>query len=142
MTLNGKRYILYGPDTAETQDMMNSAGGAYMQLLYRFKYHCQGSPQNNDFPTLIAYTTTTQDPSNTAFEVGAFSFDINDIGDGMVQYRMYNKSGLHSLIGHFPFIHDHELPPDSSMQETHSFGGNIRQLFEWQGPKPCGCNKQ
>lgn len=144
VTENGRRYIFYGTTADETQDMMNSAGGAYMQLLYRFKYGCKGSPQNNNFSTLAGYLTETpilgdwSTLGNTAFEVGAFSFDINDMGNGMVRYRMYNKSGWHSLLGGLNGSYgDHELNPDFPMHEIHGYGGNVRQMFEWIGPKPC-----
>jgi hypothetical protein len=121
--------------------MMNSAGGAYMQWLYKHKFNCQGSPQNQNFGTLPAYLTDTWDPSNTAFQVGAFSFDINDLGSGNVQYTMYNKAGWHSLLGGLNgSLGDHDRDSAFPMHHMGKFGGNVRQMFQWQGKKPCGCN--
>jgi RHS repeat-associated protein len=54
-SFHGKDFLFYGPNTAESQDMMRSAGGIYMQLLYKYKYKCQSSPQNNNFPTWAGY---------------------------------------------------------------------------------------
>lgn len=140
---NGRDFLYYGPNTPETQDMMNSAGGIYMQLLYVFHYKCKGSPQNNNFPTWAGYALTTQDPSNTAFQVGAFSFDITDMGDGTVQYTMYNKAGWYSLTGGLNRGRgDHDRQPAFPMHEATQFGGNIRQIFQSRRPKPCGCGNE
>jgi hypothetical protein len=131
---HGKDFLYYGPNTAESQDMMMSAGGVYMQLLYKYKYKCKGSPENNNFPTLAGYAFTTGDPSNTAFQVGAFSFDITDMGDGTVQYTMYNKAGWHSLLGGLNgSIGDHDRQPALPMHNMTQHGGNVRQKFQWGG---------
>ncbi len=138
--LKGKDYLYYGPNTAETQDMMNSAGGLYMQLLYRYAYHCKGSTENHLFPTWAGYLFTTYNPSNTAFQVGAFSFDITDMGDDTVLYTMYNKAGWYSLTGGLNLgMGDHDRQPNVPMHMANQFGGNVRQIFKWRGPKPCGC---
>jgi RHS repeat-associated protein len=65
----GRDTLYYGPDTAETQDMMKSAGGVYMQLLYRYKYKCKGSPQNNNFRTLAGYLFTAWNPGLRYFKM-------------------------------------------------------------------------
>jgi RHS repeat-associated protein len=137
---HGKDFLYYGPNTAETQDMMNSAGGLYMQLLHKYKFKCSGSHDNNDFPTIPAYLTTIEDPSNAAFQVGAFSFDITEMEDGTVQYTMYNKAGWYSLLGGLNFgLGDHDRESSLPVQEMNGFGGNVRQMFQWKGKKPCGC---
>jgi len=137
---HGKDFLYYGPNTAESKDMMQSAGGIYMQLLYKLKYKCSGSPQNSNFPTWAGYLFTAGDPNNTAFQVGAFSFDINDMGDGTVQYTMYNKAGWHSLLGGLNgSLGDHDRQPALPMHKMSRYGGNVRQMFQWRGPKPCGC---
>jgi RHS repeat-associated protein len=142
VNFHGKDFLYYGPNTAESQDLMRSAGGVYMQLLYKYKYNCQGSPQNSDFPTWAGYAFTAGDPSNTAFQVGAFSFDINDMGDGTVTYTMYNKAGWHSLLGGLNgSLGDHDRQPALPMHKMRQVGGNVRQMFQSRGPKPCGCEK-
>jgi RHS repeat-associated protein len=140
LQFHGKDFLYYGPNTPESQDMMKSAGGIYMQLLYKYKYKCKGSPENNNFPTLAAFLLTAEDPGNTAFQVGAFSFDITDMGDGTVQYTMYNKAGWHSLLGGLNGnLGDHDRQPAFPMHKSSQFGGNVRQMFQWRGSKPCGC---
>ena len=134
----GKDFRFYGPDSVETQEMMDSPGILWANLVYIFKYGCHGNAENIDFSTIPAYLTTTNDPTSTAFQVGAFSTDIQEMPDGTLQYTMYNKAGWHSLLGGLNGnIGDHDRQAAFPMHEQHDFGGNIRQMFRGTGPNPC-----
>jgi RHS repeat-associated protein len=140
---------VYGPDTPQTQDMMNSPGMAWVQAVYVWN-GCSGNVENIGFSTIPAYLATTpilgdwSTLGSTAFEVGAFSTDITENSNGTVTYNMYNKAGIHSLLGGLNFGHgDHEYDPYThlpNMDESHGVGGNVRQLFTWTGPKPSACS--
>jgi hypothetical protein len=88
----------------------------------------------------LSYVYAT--PGNTAFQVGAFSFDIEELSDGTVQYTMYNKAGWHSLLGGLNGdLGDHNRDAPFPMEEHYKVGGNVWQIFQWRGKKPCGCQK-
>jgi hypothetical protein len=133
-----KDFRVYGADSVETQEMMDSPGIAWANLVYKYKYGCHGDAENIDFSTIPAYLTTTNDPTSTAFQVGAFSTDIHEMPDGTLQYTMFNKTGWHSLFGGLNGnIGDHNRQGAFPMHGMHDFGGNIRQMFKGTGPNPC-----
>ena len=110
----------------------------WVKLVYKYRYGCKGDVQNIRFETIPAYLTTTNDPSSTAFQVGAFSTDVRDLGNGTVQYTMYNKAGWHSLMGGLnPPSWDHDRQDAFPMHEMNRFGGDVRQMFQGTGPNPC-----
>ena len=77
-------------------------------------------------------------PGQPPFQVGAFSTDIKDLGNGTVQYTMYNKADWTSLLGGINFGRgDHERAPVFPMAPMHRYGGNVRQMFQGIGPNPC-----
>lgn len=135
---HGKSFLFYGANTPETQDMMASPGISWINNTYAQQYGCSGSVQNLTFPTFPAYLLTAWNPGSTAFQVGAFSADLQDNGNGTLTYTMYNKAGWHSLFGGLNFgIGDHELQPAFPMHMMSQFGGNVRQMFQATIANPC-----
>ena len=133
-----KNFLYYGPNTPETQDMMSSPGIAWAQQKY-MEAGCPATMENIPFGTIPAYLTTTADPSSAAFQVGAFTTDVQQMPDGGVQYTMYNKAGWHSLLGGLNMgIGDHNVQAALPMHDMDQFGGNVRQVFVGDGPNPCG----
>jgi RHS repeat-associated protein len=134
----GHDWAYYGPDTPETQDMMNSPGIAWVNLVY-LSHGCQSNGKDINFGTIPAYLTTVQDPSSAAFQVGAFSTGITENADGTITYTMYNKADWHSLSGGIsPDSWEHETDA-MPMHEINGVGGSVRQMFQWTGAKPAGC---
>jgi uncharacterized protein RhaS with RHS repeats len=126
VTNQGRSTRVYGPNSLETREPMSSYGGRAMVSAFT-----TGGCRNiahGDFGTYIAAATTLHDPTNTAWRVGAFDYDVTVQADGRVLYRMYNKAGMHSLFYHSRFVSDRERPGPM---------GNIRERFEWYGDNPC-----
>jgi RHS repeat-associated protein len=120
VTNQGRSTRVYGPNSLETREMMRSYGGRAMVRDFA-RGGCRNIAHGN-FETYIAAATTLYDPTNTAWRVGSFDYDVTVQSDGRVLYRMYNKAGMHSLFYHSRFVNDRERPGPM---------GNIRERFEW-----------
>jgi RHS repeat-associated protein len=130
---NVREFLYYGYLDPETKDMQKSAGMYYVRNVYKNQNNCQGPKQNIAFPTWMAALSTTGDPSSTAFQVGGFTADIEDMGAAM-RVTLYNNASWTSLLGMNVGL-DHERVQN---WPNHGYGGNVRQMFEWIEMKPCG----
>jgi RHS repeat-associated protein len=90
---------IYGPDTVETQEMMDSMGVADL----RERFYEEGCEGFNDgvYTTADAYFDTIIEPTSTAFQVGGYSrATVIPNDDGTVTYTITNTSGTYSFFLH------------------------------------------
>ncbi len=127
----------YGPSDIETQEMIDSRGGAAL----RSEFYKKGCPNDVGFEystSQAAWDTllnrVTRDLSSTALQVGGFDATATNNGDGTVTFTISNKTGLKSASYH--------LLPDSPF--TRGPLRNINQTFQWTekiNENECKCQK-
>ena len=134
----GPRTRNYGPNDAETQELMNSPG--INDLRDAFNRGGCKSQRHLSYGTAQAYWDTVANPftadwSNTAAEVGGFGgASIINNGNGTATYTIPNTSGTYSFFLHL--VPDRKSPTGPM--------SNIYQTFQWTEPlsgRNCGCQR-
>jgi hypothetical protein len=120
----------YGPNTIETQEMMDSPGADKMRSDFR-KGGCKSRKGN--FDTIPAYLLTMGKPWKTSYQVGGFIYTATANASGTVTYRIDNTASIYSFFLHFPGL------PHKPRGGSFPYMGNIKQTFEWTEANPCGC---
>jgi len=128
----------YGPSDIETQEMIDSRGGAAL----RSEFYKKGCPNDVGFEystSQAAWDTllnrVTRDLSSTALQVGGFDATATNNGNGTVTFTIKNTTGIRSATYHLS-------PWDSPFNSGPLW--NIYQTFQWTekiNENECKCQK-
>jgi len=129
---HGPQRRYYGPNSVETQELMNSTAAEYMREVFE-KSGCENK-QIEGYSTGDAFLDSGYRFWSTDFQVGGFIWSaINS--HGVTKFSVYNQASIYSFFYHIPGLPHKPRSPSSSFP----FGGNIDQKFQWTEPNLCEC---
>ena len=127
----GPRNRPYTPNSFQNEEMQNSRGAQHMRDEF-MKSGCKS--RKIGYSTPKAAWDTLFSPSqwgNTALQVGGFSGNAKNNGDGTVTYSVNNTAGARSFFYH--------AVPNTAWSNGPL--SNIKQSFSWTEPTPCSSSK-